>query len=163
MVAARADLSLTAQAYAPNRPSVACLARGERRWVGYPEVATSTSVPSVTKAGRNLHYDYDKANWLKDQCILATPPAPASCANPTSASDQRVVTQLTPTGWTSSREQTRSRWAPPWRFLIGRAACLSVRSSQLDKGVVQVDGWWWMVVDAPDANQDDRKCHDDES
>jgi len=56
-----------------------------------------------------------------------------------------------------------SRWASPWRFLIGRAPRLSVRNSQLDKGVIQVDGWWWMVVDAPDANQDDRKRHDDES
>ncbi len=74
-----------------------------------------TQTAPVAKAGRNFHYDYDKANWLKDQCVLATPPTPASCANPTSASDQRIVTQFTPTGLTSSREQDQgggSSWTP---------------------------------------------------
>jgi len=58
----------------------------------------------VAKAGRNLHYDYDPANWLKDQCALATPPTPGTCANPTAAGDQRVVNQFTATGLTQSRE-----------------------------------------------------------
>src|SRR5207249_9300446 len=67
-------------------------------------VQDAQTAPTV-KPGRNLHYDYDKANWLKDQCTLATPPAPASCANPTSASDQRILTTYWPTGLTKSREE----------------------------------------------------------
>src|SRR5260370_700111 len=74
-----------------------------------------TQTAPVAKAGRNFHYDYDKANWLKDQCVLATPPTPASCANPTIASNHRIVTHFTPTGLTSSREQDQgggSSWTP---------------------------------------------------
>src|SRR5690348_17533609 len=59
----------------------------------------------TSKPGRNVHYDYDQANWLVDQCTLTTPPAPVTCANPTSASDQRIVTQFWPTGLTKSREE----------------------------------------------------------
>ncbi len=67
----------------------------------------------VAKPGRNLHYDYDRANWLKDQCALATPPTPASCANPTAAGDQRVVNIFTATGLTQSRELDQGG-SPTW-------------------------------------------------
>jgi RHS repeat-associated protein len=67
-------------------------------------VQDAQTAPTV-KPGRNLHYDYDMANWLKDQCTLTTPPTPATCTNPTNASDQRIVTTYWPTGLTKSREQ----------------------------------------------------------
>jgi len=67
----------------------------------------------VAKAGRNLHYDYDRANWLKDQCALATPPTPASCASPTAAGDQRAVNIFTATGLTQSRELDQGS-SPTW-------------------------------------------------
>jgi len=54
--------------------------------------------------GRNFHYDFDPANWLKDQCTLATLPTPVTCNAPTSASDQRVLNSFTPLGLEQQRE-----------------------------------------------------------
>ena len=70
---------------------------------------------SVTNPGRRVHYDYDAANWLKDQCALASPPATVlNCAASTNTSDQRIVNQFFATGWEKVREMDQGNGSTGW-------------------------------------------------